>query len=120
MAGSHSLMTNDFCPILTQMLSENRTVGRSGKHFTDLASNSTLNNLRLIQRTMHERKPSRTLEVGLAFGASTLVFYSEHQRLGHEAARQHVVIDPYQSYPPYDEAGFYAVERSDLAGYLDY
>jgi predicted O-methyltransferase YrrM len=102
------------------MLAENRTVGRSGKQFTNLASNSTLNNLRFIQQTMRERKPERTLEVGLAFGASTLVFCSEHQRLGHKAAQQHVAIDPYQPYPPYDEAGVYAVERADLAGYLDY
>ena len=95
---------SEFCPVLDEMLSKRSTVGRSGKVFTNLGSNSTLNNLRFIQRTMCDRKPTRTLEVGLAFGASTLVFCTEHERLGHVAAQQHVAIDPYQPYPPYDEA----------------
>lgn len=110
----------EFCPVLDEMLSKQCTVGRSGKQFTGLGSNSTVNNLRFIQQTMRERKPKRTLEIGLAFGASTLVFCSEHQRLGHEAAKQHTAIDPYQPYPTYDEAGVCAVERSGLADYLDY
>jgi predicted O-methyltransferase YrrM len=114
------VMTDEFCPVLTQMLAENKTVGRSGKQFTGLASNSTINNLRFIQKTMRERKPERTLEVGLAFGASTLVFCSEHDRLGHEASKQHTAIDPIQPYQLYDEAGVYAVERAGLVSFLDY
>lgn len=102
------------------MLATRRTVGRSGKVFDGLQSNSTVNNLKFIQQTMRERTPARTLEIGLAFGASTLVFCSEHQKLGHVAAKQHVAIDPYQPYPPYDEAGAYAVERAGLSDFLDY
>jgi predicted O-methyltransferase YrrM len=111
---------SDFCPVLDEMLATGTTVGASGKQFTGLQSNSTLNNLRFIQQTMRERKPRRTLEVGLAYGASTLVFCSEHHRLGHEAARQHTAIDPYQPYPLYDEAGVNAVKRAGLADFLDY
>jgi predicted O-methyltransferase YrrM len=110
----------DFCPVLDEMLSTGRTIGRSGKEFSALASNSTLNNLRFIQQTMRERRPKRTLEVGLAFGASALVFCSEHQRLGHEPAKQHVALDPYQPYPMLDEAGVHAVERAGLSSFLDY
>jgi predicted O-methyltransferase YrrM len=113
-------MDTDFCPVLDKMLSTGRTVGRSGKQFADLGSNSTLNNLRFIQQTMRKRKPQRTLEVGLAFGASALVFCSEHQRLGSEAGKQHVAIDPFQPYPLFDEAGAFAVERAGLGNYLDY
>jgi hypothetical protein len=102
------------------MLKENRTVGRSGKQFNDLASNSTLNNLKYIQRIMRERKPERTLEIGLAFGASTLVFCAEHQKLGRVGAWQHTAIDPYQPRHWYDEAGVFAVERATLRDYLDY
>lgn len=94
-------MTDEFCSVLAQILAENKTIGRSGKQFTNLTSNSTLNNLRFIQQTMRDRKPKRTLEIGLAFGASALVFCSEHQRLGHKEAKQHVAIDPYQPYPTY-------------------
>ena len=113
-------MTEDFCPVLVQMLAENKTVGKSGKQFTDLASNSTLNNLRFIEQTMRARRPQRTLEVGLAFGASTLVFCFEHHRLGHGPAKQHTAIDPYQPYALYDEAGVHAIERAGLANFLDY
>jgi predicted O-methyltransferase YrrM len=111
---------SEFCTVLDEMLSTRRTVGRSGKVFEKLESVSTLNNLRFIQQTMRERKPVRTLEVGLAFGASTLVFCSEHHRLGHEAAKQHTAIDPYQPYPMLDEAGVYAVERAGFEDFLDY
>lgn len=113
-------MEDDFCQILRKMLTENRTIGRSGKVFSQLDSNSTLNNLRFIQKVVRENKPERTLEIGLAFGASTLVFCTEHERLGHAATKQHTAIDPYQPYPVYDEAGVYAVERAGLANFLDY
>jgi hypothetical protein len=113
-------METDFCPVLDKILATGRTVGRSGKEFSELGSNSTLNNLKFIQRTMRERKPRRTLETGLAFGASALVFCSEHQRLGHEAAKQHIALDPYQPYPMLDEAGAYAVERAGFSDFLDY
>jgi hypothetical protein len=58
--------------------------------------------------------------VGLAFGASTLVFCSEHKHLGHEASRQHTAIDPMQPFQLYDEAGVYAIERAGLSNFLDY
>lgn len=113
-------MDTTFCLILREMLTTRRTVGRSGVVFEGLSSNSTINNLKFIQQTMQDLKPKRTLEVGLAYGASTLVFCAEHQRLNHSEAKQHVAIDPYQPYSPYDEAGVYAVERAGLAGFLDY
>ena len=111
---------NDFPPVLDRMLSENKTVGRSGKVFDSLPSNSTVNNLKFIQQTMRERKPKRTLEIGLAFGASALVFCEEHRRLGHTPANQHTAIDPFQQFQLYDEAGVYAVERAGLGDFLDY
>lgn len=83
---------NDFPPVLDKMLSENKTIGRSGKVFQNLSSISTLNNLKFIQQTMRERRPQRTLEVGLAFGASALVFCEEHKRLGQSPAKQHTAI----------------------------
>jgi predicted O-methyltransferase YrrM len=113
-------LDSDFCPVLAQMLKENRTVGRSGKVFTDLGSNSTLNNLKFIQRIMQARLPQRTLEIGLAFGASTLVFCTEHQKLGRDGAKQHTAIDPFQARHWCDEAGVFAVERAGLKDYLDY
>ena len=110
----------NFCSVLDEMLSTNKTIGRSGKEFTNLASNSTLNNLHFIQRVMREKKPDRTLEIGLAFGASTLVFCSEHRNLGRGGSEQHTAIDPFQPRHWYDEAGVFAVERAGMRDYLDY
>src|SRR6185312_2509930 len=95
----------DLCPTLAEMLEKNRTVGRSGKVFDGLASNSTIGNLAFIRKTMRQRQPARTLEVGLAFGASTLTFCFEHQQLGRPGSNQHVAIDPYQQFPWIDESG---------------
>jgi hypothetical protein len=63
---------------------------------------------------------ARTLEIGLAFGASTLVFCAEHQKLGRDGTKQDTAIDPFQARHWYDEAGVFAVERAGLKGYLDY
>ena len=112
-------MTDDFCPVLTQMLADNLTVGRSGREFRGLSSNSTLNNLRFIQHLMRERRPERTLEIGLAYGASTLVFCAEHQQAGRAGQKQHIAIDPFQPRHWYDEAGIFAIERAGLSSYLD-
>lgn len=110
----------EFCPVLNDLLRTRSAVGRSGKVFTDIASLSTRNNLLFLRNAMIELKPKRTLEIGLAFGGSTLVFCTEHQRLGHAPEKQHVAIDPYQPYPTYDEAGVVNVEKAGLAGYLDF
>jgi predicted O-methyltransferase YrrM len=110
----------DLCPTLAEMLRTDRTIGRSGKVFERLGSNSTMNNLAFIRRVIRERQPARTLEIGLAFGTSTLTFCYEHQLLGRPGEKQHVAIDPYQPYAPYDESGVYAIERAGLHPYLDY
>lgn len=113
-------MDSEFCPVLNDLLRTRSAVGRSGKVFNDIASLSTRNNLLFLRNAMLELKPKHTLEIGLAFGGSTLVFCAEHQRLGHAPDKQHVAIDPYQPYAPYDEAGVVNVEKARLAGYLDY
>lgn len=110
----------EFCPVLNDLLRTRSAVGRTGKVFNDIESLSTRNNLLFLRNAMLDLKPKRTLEIGLAFGASTLVFCTEHQRLGHNAEKQHVAIDPYQPYSPYDEAGVVNVEKAGLTGYLDY
>lgn len=110
----------EFCPVLNVMLSTDKSIGRSGKEFSDLASNSTLNNLDFIQQIMRDRKPERTLEIGIAFGASTLLFCAEYQKLGRAGTKQHTAIDPFQPRHWYDEAGVFAVERAGLRDFLDY
>lgn len=56
---------------------------------TKTSGASTPNNLRTLHALLHHLRPQRTLEVGLANGASALVFASHHP--------QHVAIDPFQA-----------------------
>jgi predicted O-methyltransferase YrrM len=95
-------------------------VGATGKKFDGkwLATNSTRNNLLILNRLLMHKKPSRTLEVGFAFGASTLLFANAHRYLGH-VGRQHVAIDPFQV-GPFDSVGLQNIAAAGLADHLDF
>ncbi|MFN3410424.1 MAG: class I SAM-dependent methyltransferase [Limisphaerales bacterium] len=106
-------------PELCDLLASRRAVGRSGKVFTGLGALSTVNNLITLRRLMLHLKPKRTLEVGLCFGGSCLVFTGCHRDLHAPPVRQHVALDPFQQ-TVWDDAGLMAVENAGLAGYLDF
>jgi predicted O-methyltransferase YrrM len=61
-----------------------------------LLAASTLNNLRAIRQTILRDKPTSTLEIGLAHGASALTFLSTLRENG-TSGFHHTAIDPYQS-----------------------
>jgi hypothetical protein len=107
----------DYCPELGQLLRDGRRTGRTGKTVEVGGAASTVNNLLVLRALMLERKPQRTLEVGLAAGASCLAFTASHRDLGHQPQSQHVAIDPFQD-TIWDGIGVAAVERAGLAGYL--
>ena len=113
---SHQL---EFCPALQHLLGERVCHGKSGREFTNLGSLSTINNLVTLRELMIGLKPARTLEVGLCFGGSGLVFTATHRDLGHAPTRQHVALDPYQS-SVWDGCGLQNIDRAGLAGYLDF
>lgn len=108
-----------YCPELATLAASRRTVGRSGKVFNDMAALSTLNNLFVLRRLMEALKPERTLEIGLAFGASALVFTASHRERGGIPARQHVAIDPFQT-SVWDYCGLDVIDRAGLAPYFDF
>lgn len=110
-------MDFSFCPVLDELLRTRRAVGRSGRVFEPIEAVSTVNNLHVLRQLMLERRPARTLEVGLAFGGSALTTAASHRELGAAAARQHVAIDPYQYLV--DHASLVALERAGLSGYVD-
>jgi predicted O-methyltransferase YrrM len=107
-----------FCPTLVEMLESRVALGKSGKAFEN-ANVSTINNLLTLRRLMLESRPARTLEIGLCFGGSALVFAASHRDLNRGALSQHIVIDPYQE-SLWDSAGLAALETAGLAGYLDF
>lgn len=111
-------MDFSFCPVLADMLRTRRSVGQSGRVFESLDSLSTVNNLAVLRALMMERRPTRTLEVGLAYGGSALTIASSHQDCGAAAGRQHVAVDPFQL-SGWDNAAVAAMDRAGLTGYLD-
>src|SRR5262245_50641340 len=110
-------MTTDFCPELAEMVQTRKAVGRTGRTFEGLGALSTVNNLRIIRKLMHETCAVNTLEIGLSFGASALVFCTSHKELGHVPKAQHVALDPFQT-TVWDSCGLVAVERAGLKAYM--
>ena len=108
----------DFCPQLRDLYETQRTVGRFGKVFDDLAALSTINNLTTLRSFMFDLKPDRTLEIGMAFGGSTVTFAQSHKDLAREPSKQHTAIDPAQS-KYWDDAGRLLLENASLEGYVE-
>ena len=65
-------MDFSFCPVLDELIRTQRSVGQSGRVFEQLGALSTINNLQVLRAMMLERRPVRTLEVGLGYGGSAL------------------------------------------------
>jgi predicted O-methyltransferase YrrM len=108
----------DFCPQLQDLYETRRTVGRLGKVFDSLGALSTVNNLIALRALMLELKPERTLEIGMAFGGSTLTFSQSHKDLKREPLKQHTAIDPAQSKYS-DDTGRLLLENAGLRGYVE-
>jgi hypothetical protein len=73
--------TFNFCPVLAELLRTRRAVGRNGRVYEELTARSTLNNLHTIHQLMLETRSINSLEVGLSFGGSALVFCASHREL---------------------------------------
>lgn len=108
-----------FCPALAELVGRRTATGRSGRTFEHVAALSSLNNLLTLRNLMLELRPSRTLEIGLAFGGSSLVFTASHQDIGRTPTKQHTSIDPFQD-TIWDNCGLVHIERAGLNEYLDF
>jgi hypothetical protein len=108
-----------FCPELKQLVTSRRAFGRSGKLFDGVGALSSDNNLVTLRNLCLKHKPERTLEIGMCFGGSALVFTASLRDLGRQAAGQHVALDPFQI-SVWDDAGVFAIQRAGLQGYLDF
>jgi cephalosporin hydroxylase len=108
-----------FCAVLSELMDKRSVQGRSGKLFEGLGALSTRNNLMTLRALHLALKPMRTLEIGLCFGGSCLVFTASYRDIGAIPAKQHVAIDPFQR-KVWDDSGLLSVERAGLADYLDF
>jgi predicted O-methyltransferase YrrM len=107
-----------FCPTLETLLREQNFIGRSGKEIRN-ASVSTANNLVTLRNLQLALKPKATLEIGLCYGGSCLVFTASHKELLGKPARQHTAIDPFQ-HEYWDDVGLLVTEKAGLSDYLDF
>jgi hypothetical protein len=73
-----------FCPELQAMVSTHQAVGRTGKTFEELGALSSENNLITLRHLCMQLKPRLTLEVGLSFGGSCLVFVACRRDLAYD------------------------------------
>lgn len=105
----------NFCPRLKQLLETGATLNARGQR-VPIAGTSTLNNLRVIREILLEIKPRRTLETGMAYGASTLTILATLAETAGEDF-QHTAIDPFQS-GPMGRGGLIAVDEAGLSGHL--
>ena len=87
--------------------------------FEELGALSSLNNLITLRNLYLDLMPERSLEVGLCFGASALLFTGLYRDVGKPANRQHIALDPFQS-SIWDDAGLLQIERAGLRPFLDF
>ena len=103
-------------PAINTLLSSRTIVGRSGR-IHQVQGTSTINNLVVIANLMNEMKTTHTLEIGMAYGASTLVFCATHSNLNLEEQSEHIAIDPFQI-KHYDDCGVISIQNANLDKYL--
>ncbi len=108
----------DIQGLIDDMSSIDGETGRTGKKFDQLGPLSSLSNLKMIETLMQQHSPARTLEVGMAFGASTVVFAAMHGMRDRGSKRPHIAIDPFQS-TIWDDVGRLKLEAANLADLVE-
>lgn len=101
---------------VSKLLSTERVQGKSGKNFN--VGHSTLNNLVVLNLLFREHQPEKTMEVGLLFGASALLFLSLHKEFGRSGIRQHLALDPFQDHC-WDDVGLLEIEKAGLSDWFE-
>ncbi len=101
-----------------KVINEGKVPGKSGAT-RDVIGGSTINNLLTIQGIMDQIKPANTMEIGMAYGISTLLFALKHEELSGNPKNQHYSIDPFQI-SHWDSCGLMLLERERLTNYISY
>jgi cephalosporin hydroxylase len=103
--------------MLRKLYSSLPIVGKSGKVFESRPALSTTRNLNEIVEILCRSRPENTLEVGMAFGGSSLIFAD----IGGTVCRgryRHTAIDPYQS-TVWDGVGMQCLEAAGLRKFIE-
>jgi len=93
-------------------------IGKSGKS-RKIIGGSTINNLLTIQGIMEKSRPSKTMEIGMAYGISTLLFALKHKSVHEKPNQQHYTIDPFQI-SHWDSCGLELLKNAGLSDYVNF
>ena len=86
----------DYCQPLRQLVETGQVSTPDGDLIQSHAS-STVNNLVVLRNLIQKERPSRTLEIGLAHGASALAILATLREVHADSNFQHVAIVPFQT-----------------------
>jgi predicted O-methyltransferase YrrM len=107
-----------FPPTLVEMLQTGKVIDRHGKiRIADTIS--TQNNLHTIAALLQQKQPQKTLEIGLCYGASALLFTNWFRQQGKKPQQQHTAIDPFQA-RDWGETALHLLEQEQLIHYLQF
>jgi len=103
--------------VLEKLYSTSPIVGKSGKVFGSRPALSTTRNLDEIVKILRRSRPENTLEIGMAFGGSSLIF-ADVGRTVCAGSYRHTAIDPYQS-TVWDGVGMQCLEAAGLQTFIE-
>ena len=99
--------------VLDEILTTNKIETREGG-FIDLHSHTRREQGIFLQEMFDLAKPTSSLEVGFAYGISTLFILEKHQ-FYKSAPKAHIVIEPY----PWGDTALFNINKAELGEYLD-
>lgn len=102
-------------PVLSDMLATRRVQARDGS-VVPLDSEISMAEGIALQGFIHARRPRVTLEVGCAFGVSTLFIC---EALADVGGQKHIVIDPHQEHG-WKGLGLYNAERAGFRSLVEF
>jgi|SRR6185312_3310778 len=106
-------------PVLAEILRTRQSPAADGKGTVAVHSTISDEEGELLTRLIAERKPSVSLEIGLAFGVSALFICEAMSRSS--ARPHHIVIDPAQNAPEYWQGiGLANLRRAGYSGFVEF
>jgi cephalosporin hydroxylase len=103
--------------VLRRLYSSVPIAGKSGKVFESRPALSTTRNFNEIVEILCRNRPENTLEIGMAFGGSSLIF-ADVGRTVCPGSYRHTAIDPYQS-TVWDGVGIQCLEAAGLQTFIE-
>jgi predicted O-methyltransferase YrrM len=97
--------------VLREALEEGKVQHPDG-HYLDVVANISADNSRALYQFVRRRRPERVIEIGMAYGVSTLTILSAMEENG---AGRLISIDPYTAWPTGRLVALHQIQRAGLS-----